>query len=272
MALEALNSPATNTAAPPPSFHYKDMNFPTATVIQDSWNKGKRSKRPRATTSTDSDVTHPSEPEQPTEEEYLAYCLMLLSRGRTNTTAATTSTATAAAATQSPPLPPLHQSVSHKCSVCNKGFSSYQALGGHKASHRKNVSEDHPSTSATTTASASTSSVLKPSGRAHECSICHKTFPTGQALGGHKRRHYDGNNPGTGPAASGVTTSEKTTSSTHSQPRGFDLNLPAFPEFQLGLSVDCAKKSQLFMNEQEVESPHPAKKQRLSVAGDVPNN
>ena len=29
-------------------------------------------------------------------------------------------------------------------------------------------------------------------GRVPRCTICHKEFPTGQALGGHKRKHYDG--------------------------------------------------------------------------------
>ncbi|KAL4348770.1 hypothetical protein GQ457_17G009770 [Hibiscus cannabinus] len=33
---------------------------------------------------------------------------------------------------------------------------------------------------------------LNPSGKSHECSICHESFPTGQALGGHKRCHYEG--------------------------------------------------------------------------------
>ncbi|KAI3715973.1 hypothetical protein L6452_22975 [Arctium lappa] len=173
---------------------------------------------------TTTTATHPSTP--PTEDHYLAFCLMLLAGGNS---------------------PPPHSDnfiMSYKCSLCNKEFATYQALGGHKSSHRKNIlqpnnSDDHPSTS----------SALKTSGRAHECSICHKSFSTGQALGGHKRRHYDPR--------------------THAQPRDFDLNLPALPEFQLGLTVDCWKKSQVLNDEQEVGSPLPTKKSRLLIAGDM---
>ncbi|MBA0738217.1 hypothetical protein Gogos_011613 [Gossypium gossypioides] len=85
---------------------------------------------------------------------------------------------------------PTDQQLRFKCKVCNKAFNSYQALGGHKASHHKLPSgiNDDQSTS-TTTSSTSTSN---PSGRSHQCSICHKSFPSGQALGGHKRLHYEG--------------------------------------------------------------------------------
>lgn len=231
MALEALNSPTTAT----PSFHFDDANL----HCLEPWTKRKRSKRSRL------------DNQAPTEEEYLALCLIMLARGGA-------SAESQRHQSPSPAPPPQNETpaakLSYKCSVCNKAFPSYQALGGHKASHRKGNgggSEDQ-----STSSSATTAAVSNGTGRSHECSICHKTFPTGQALGGHKRCHYEG-----GASTSAVTSSEgvgstaPTTSQSHSQ-RDFDLNLPALPEFPRGFFVS---------GDDEVESPLPTKKPRLPV-------
>lgn len=281
MAIEALCSPTTPT--PPPSFHYKPLshnpnktitntNHTTGLESPDPCLKKKRTKRPRLQT--------PS-----TEEEYLALCLVMLARGTTNTATITTDAAAIKPVEIKPVETNTNQSfpvnsatnnqiqsfstdhyVPYKCSVCQKVFSSYQALGGHKASHRKLATATAGEEFSATNSGTTITSVLNPSGRAHVCNICHKSFPSGQALGGHKRRHYDGV---IGSAAGNGVTSSSGTGSTnlHRHIKDFDLNLPAEPEFgiPLEISVEFGRRSQ-FSGEQEVESPHPGKKARFEVA------
>ncbi|CAI0467075.1 unnamed protein product [Linum tenue] len=71
-----------------------------------------------------------------------------------------------------------------ECKTCNRRFSSFQALGGHRASHKRpkiallgleKLGQDGPKVQ------------TKP--KMHECSICGVEFALGQALGGHMRRH-----------------------------------------------------------------------------------
>ncbi|KAK6926934.1 hypothetical protein RJ641_008653 [Dillenia turbinata] len=70
-----------------------------------------------------------------------------------------------------------------ECKTCNRQFSSFQALGGHRASHKKVKLIDGDAGSSLELSS----SPLKP--KTHECSICGLEFAIGQALGGHMRRH-----------------------------------------------------------------------------------
>ncbi|XP_014498713.1 zinc finger protein ZAT10-like [Vigna radiata var. radiata] len=232
MALQALQSPTAAT----PSF--TPFQEDTLAYLDTPWAKGKRSKRSRMD-------QHPS----CTEEEYLALCLIMLARGGSPAPAPAPIPSAAKPALSDNNSAPLPAKLNYKCSVCNKAFSSYQALGGHKASHRKlsGAGEDQPTSSSVTTTSASNGG-----GRTHECSICHKTFPTGQALGGHKRCHYEG---GGGGGNSAVTASEGVGSTHTGSHRDFDLNLPAFPDFPTRFSVD-----------EEVSSPHPSKKPRLHLS------
>ncbi|WVZ74332.1 hypothetical protein U9M48_022530 [Paspalum notatum var. saurae] len=161
-------------------------------------------------------------------------------------------------------LPPPQQHVSStvprgmfECKACKKVFTSHQALGGHRASHKKvkgcfaaklessrgdqqqpqpqpgaaspvkvvveaipAIINTEPSsvdgnaegstTNAETTAVVATTAELtfmqvdelvpapttgaspfvKKKGKVHECSVCHRVFMSGQALGGHKRCHW----------------------------------------------------------------------------------
>ncbi|MED6176605.1 hypothetical protein PIB30_089804 [Stylosanthes scabra] len=232
MALEALNSP---TAA---SFedHHSGNHL-------ESWTKRKRSRR-GSSQAHFGDCPNGNSP--CTEEEYLALCLIMLARGHRGAGAAVLPPPQLTAADSS-----TAAKLSYKCSVCNKAFPSYQALGGHKASHRKNTTTggsggDEISTSSAATTSSATAVSGGGSGKSHECSICHKTFPTGQALGGHKRCHYDGGAAG----SVGGATTEEGVGSTHTafSHRDFDLNVvPAYGEFS---------------RDEEVESPHPVMKKK----------
>ncbi|GMI73564.1 hypothetical protein like AT3G60580 [Hibiscus trionum] len=95
----------------------------------------------------------------------------------------------------------------YRCETCNKVFKSYQALGGHRASHKK-MKPYSPATHETE---------LEPDKKIHECPVCLRVFSSGQALGGHKRSHVITGQVATTPVKSSKKLGD-----------GFiDLNLPA---------------------------------------------
>ncbi|TKY67322.1 Zinc finger protein ZAT11 [Spatholobus suberectus] len=71
-----------------------------------------------------------------------------------------------------------------KCKTCNRQFHSFQALGGHRASHKK----------LKLMASNLSCSTMTP--KMHRCPICGLEFEIGQALGGHMRKHRAALNDG----------------------------------------------------------------------------
>ncbi|CAA0842697.1 Zinc finger protein ZAT9 [Striga hermonthica] len=105
----------------------------------------------------------------------------------------------------------------YKCEECGRMFKSYQALGGHRASHRK-IRVETPEN-------------RKSSGRSteveklHQCPFCHRIFPSGQALGGHKRSHFTGQQGRV--LGNGDSTSPDKQNSRNGDFLDIDLNLPA---------------------------------------------
>ncbi|KAM1115990.1 hypothetical protein TB2_006456 [Malus domestica] len=164
----------------------------------------------------------------------------------------------------------------YECKTCNRTFPSFQALGGHRASHKKPKSMSsteeiikkspppaaapptHHSIIATTFEKfedqskqfikykSSPSPAIpiqmgnKP--KIHECSICGSEFTSGQALGGHMRRHRTAaaatNRNSTSGGPGGATATHVAVSNSSNEMIGtstklqrnvlpLDLNLPA---------------------------------------------
>ncbi|KAG6410094.1 hypothetical protein SASPL_128142 [Salvia splendens] len=163
--------------------------------------KGKRTKRQRPNSPFSFTITPPpraasSEESTTTEEADTARCLILLSQGHFIPITKTRRDATTSGACM------------YTCKTCNRSFQSFQALGGHRASHKKPKNEKRypifsdeedftsankfsPTSLSLQLSSVSTTFAMK-SPRVHECSYCGAEFASGQALGGHMRKHRGG--------------------------------------------------------------------------------
>ncbi|KAG2401915.1 hypothetical protein LR48_Vigan588s000300 [Vigna angularis] len=167
----------------------------------------------------------------------------------------------------------------YECKTCNRTFPSFQALGGHRASHKKlkaivpipqekkhqhllSSDEDDfqlkPNNKSPFSLQLGTKASLYNKSKVHECSICGAEFTSGQALGGHMRRHR---------APVGIPTTLSFTPLTlepeEDHPRKkrnvlnleLDLNLPA-PE-------DDQRESKFsFASKQQQQQQHGQKKQQ----------
>ncbi|XP_047972931.1 zinc finger protein ZAT5-like [Salvia hispanica] len=231
--------------------------------------KGKRTKRARASSSASSNAElYNSSPATSSgisrsteEDEDMANCLILLARGNSppqpdEIKAKFSSRKFAEMATTAVGKVGIYV---YECKTCNRTFPSFQALGGHRASHKKpktaGEADQKPENQELeggkelrklTTVSPPPSTQNDPNkSKMHECSICGSEFGSGQALGGHMRRHRSA----APPSASGRIPGDQTTSHEEKARNmlALDLNLPAPPEdeklqplvFSAAALVDC---------------------------------
>uniref|UniRef100_A0A0D9VVJ8 C2H2-type domain-containing protein n=1 Tax=Leersia perrieri TaxID=77586 RepID=A0A0D9VVJ8_9ORYZ len=187
------------------------------------------------------------------KEDYIAICLAALAGTRAGKALMASDQQVG---NWCPAAPAPAEELRFLCTVCGKAFASYQALGGHKSSHRKppptgeHFAAQQASGGESDQYSASSAAAGSSTGP-HRCTICRRSFATGQALGGHKRCHYwDGTSVSVSVSASASATSSSTV-------RNFDLNLIPLPE-------SAAAGMKRWAEEEEVQSPLPVKKLRLS--------
>ncbi|XP_012837962.1 PREDICTED: zinc finger protein ZAT5-like [Erythranthe guttata] len=125
----------------------------------------------------------------------------------------------------------------YECKTCSRTFPSFQALGGHRASHKKpkpsaaaaDVDRKRPPPPAAApidqTAEYAPAAPSTQFPKTHECSICGSEFASGQALGGHMRRHRSAATNTNTTSSDIIDAGEKTRNMLE-----LDLNLPAPPE------------------------------------------
>ncbi|KAL8542801.1 hypothetical protein ACS0TY_003617 [Phlomoides rotata] len=139
---------------------------------QDEAESSRRSKRARKYSDKfpmNNEISHSplsSISEIITPDEDVAYCLMMMSRdkwGRENDDFGAEK------------VDKSKVKGKYRCETCCRSFRSYQALGGHRASHNKIKVNAAPP---------------EEEDKIHECPFCNRVFASGQALGGHKRSHY----------------------------------------------------------------------------------
>lgn len=189
------------------------------------------------------------------EEEEMANCLILLAQGSRQNRKVTSEPRVSNVIAVKDGGGGLYV---YQCKTCNRCFPSFQALGGHRTSHKRpkparNEQEkkpvaggnymlmeeeehdplNHTSTTLSlqlTNRGLSGASTLK-SNKVHECSICGAEFSSGQALGGHMRKHRTLTS--TFPATAGSLSLESSSHDRSQEPKKprnslqLDLNLPA---------------------------------------------
>ena len=140
------------------------------------------------------------------------------------------------------------ESAGFECSSCKKVFGSHQALGGHRASHknvkgcfaitRSSSDGDHDDTAGM--AMAMEMELGSTVTTAHKCSICMRVFSSGQALGGHKRCHWDHKDHNDPCSTSSSNIPTPTPDIIEACGCAVDLNLPAPAPPPLTLDLDSS--------------------------------
>ncbi|CAN6252623.1 unnamed protein product [Urochloa humidicola] len=150
--------------------------------------------------------------------------------------------------------PPAEKRTQFQCVACKKVFRSYQALGGHRASNVRGgrggccappvaVAPPPPPQAQPTAASPFPAEhhdgVEEDKQQPRECPHCFRVFPSGQALGGHRRSHMCGAAASTTAAASTSAAAAAAAPSPINNPGMIDLNVaPPSEEVELSAVSD----------------------------------